>query len=1856
DTIGYVEAHGTGTALGDPIEVTALSRAFRAQTDRKGFCALGSIKTNLGHLDSAAGVTGLIKAALSLYNKVIPPSLHFRSPNPELGLEDSPFFVNSKLHDWQSASGPRRAGVSSFGIGGTNAHIVLEEAPAPEPSGASRSMQLLVISAKSAPALEEATANLESHLRQTPEGNLADVAYTLQAGRKTFNQRRILVCGDTSGALRILESRDPGRLLSSGSVAGHRPVAFAFPGQGAQYLGMGRDLYDTEVIFRRWIDHCAEGLKPHSGFDLRDCLYPKSSDSEKAVKRLGQTSFAQPALFAIEYSLSQLWIEWGVHPEAFIGHSLGEYTAACLAGVFSLEDALRLVAVRGRLMERIHPGAMLAVGIGQRELSEFTGKSLSIAAINGPSRCVVSGPEPAVAELEARLGAQGLVHRRLSTSHAFHSWMVEPIVEPFRELLRSIKLAPPHVPYVSNVTGTWITGSEATDSVYWVRHLREPVNFNACLEEVLKEPNRVLLEAGPGLTLSTLAEKHPARQGQQAIISSLPSANPESDQSGLLTALGKLWLAGVGIDWRAFHGNEHRRSVPLPTYPFQRQRYWIGAMGPAGPKHEKVQNREKAAMNGAQMVSSNSDRQVTIASRLKEIFGGLTGSKSSEIPDHSTFLEMGGDSLTLLQASQEIKRKLGVKVPFRKMLDEVSTLEKLAGYIGDRMSPEQFAALRGVAPSDVDGCAGDKRPDDAGHIPGGSTAKADQEVPGYADGARYDQKAVSFNGALPTTNEVAGGGPAGDLNSPDRAVADQAVTDRAVTEWAPPPNVQLHAVLTQQLQAMSRLVSEQLELLKLAGLTPAASARQGNNRTEITNHPHQRSGLQEEVSNNTTKQPPTKVLLQNSSQDTKQPANLALLPDVPQPVNHTGSNGNGSSPAKSNGQNHSKSRSQVTNPNQDDLEGRQRKHIKDLIGRFSSRTAGSKRIAERYRPVLADDRATSGFHPLWKEMQYPLIARRASGSRVWDIDDNEYVDITMGFGALLFGHTPPFVIDALRAQAQEGTQLGWESPMSRKAAELIHELTGVERVAFCNSGTEAVMTALRLARTFTGRDKIAMFEGAYHGTFDEVLVRATKGEPGNCEAMPLAPGIPRHITDGVILLNPNSPQCMDLLRARAHELAAVLVEPMQRARPDVDSEAFLKELRQITEESGAALIFDEVITGFRLHTGGAQALFGVRADLVTYGKSIGGGVPVAVVAGKAAFMDAIDGGMWNYGDESLPEADATFFAGTFFKHPLLMASVAAVLEHIKVSGPRLQEDLNQMTADLAERLNHSFGVAGLPIRAAHRGSFFRFLFPPELKMTDLFYFHLLEKGVYVCETRNCFLSTAHTSKDVDYVVRAALAAGEEMMKAGFFPSAPNSPSAHNGNGHLTSANSGHQPPRLNGLIPAKRADLGLPSPQVEGNPCPPLNGAGRSKNGSNNVRIVPLTEAQRQVWALAQMGSDASAACNESFRVDLRGPLSLSALRTAVAGLVSRHPALRTVISKDGADQHIHPAMGIDIRAARLQEREEGANHTPANETPNNQALNEWLSDQAKGPFNFELGPLFRVGLASVGEQHHVLALTFSHIIVDARSTGILLGELAELYNSQCQGRPCRLPDVDHTLAQAPVCSEEQSRIDEEYWVDQFADCNPILELPADRPRSTRHSFAVSRESGRIAGSLARELRSLSAERGSTMFMTLLSGFSLLLHALSGSRDLAVGMNLTSELAEEREDFVGYSINPLPIRFKIKERAAFAEYLAETKRHVLDAFEHRNYSAARLIKRLNLRKRFAGRLSFSSAVFNLDKPFSGLTFFALDSVVTSNPAGSKADIEWNVIDEGEEFTVDCNYNSELFDAATIRRWISDYET
>ncbi|MFP2924077.1 type I polyketide synthase [Pyxidicoccus sp. 3LG] len=685
ESITAIEAHGTGTRLGDPIELAALTKAFGTQ--QRHFCWIGSVKTNIGHTDAAAGVAGFIKTVLALEHRKLPPSLNYEQPNPEIDFEHSPFRVNTELRDWDTGGLPLRAGVSSLGIGGTNAHVVLEEAPAPPAPEHSRTPRLLVLSAHSPSALARAVERLGGHLREHPQVPLADVSWTLQVGRSAQAHRAFVVGGDSDEVLRALAEQE-GSSGDARLAPGERPVVFMFPGHGGQHVGMGRELYATQPAFREAVDECCAHLTPVLGVDLRTVLHPEPSDAEaleQASARMRDFITGQLSVFVIEYAVSRLWKRWGVKPSAVVGHSLGAYAAATVAGVFSLPDALHLVLERSRILASLPAGAMLAVPLPESELAPLLQAGLSLAAVNGPSQCTVSGPVADIEALQARLTERGVESRLLRIPGAAHSHLVEPSLAAFTACVQRVERRPPQLPWISDLTGAAVSEEQALDPAYWAAHLRHTVRFGDALGTLLAGPASIFLEVGPGRTLATLARQHPGA-GAHLTVATLPHPSDDTpDLVSALTAAGRLWCAGVPLSWQGLHAGARRRRVPLPTYPFERQRYLVEAPDTSAPVVRSVSDapRSDAVFEspsaGTELPETEDPTERRIATAFTEVLG------LPRVGLHDNFFEMGGDSLLAAQLIARLRPH--VSTPLRvKAIFRAPTVARLARFIEEASS------------------------------------------------------------------------------------------------------------------------------------------------------------------------------------------------------------------------------------------------------------------------------------------------------------------------------------------------------------------------------------------------------------------------------------------------------------------------------------------------------------------------------------------------------------------------------------------------------------------------------------------------------------------------------------------------------------------------------------------------------------------------------------------------------------------------------------------------------------------------------------------------------------------------------------------------------------------------------------------------------------------------------------------------------------------------------------------------------------------------------------------------------------------------------------------------------------------
>jgi len=1623
--IGYVETHGTGTSLGDPIEVEALRAVLGTARPDRTSCVLGAVKTNIGHLEAAAGVAGLIKVALALKHERIPKNLNFRTLNAHIELDGTALTLATEPVDWPRTERPRLAAVSSFGLSGTNAHVVLEEAPAADaaPAELARPAELLVLSAKSAAALEAKAARLRDHVDAHQELGLGDVAFSLALTRDPM-EHRLAVAATSRDALRaVLDAAAQGR-TPQGAVRGtasskRRKLAFLFTGQGAQVLDMGRELYAAWPAFRGALDSCVALFERELDRPLREVIWAGPSSADAAL--LDQTAYTQPALFTLEYALAALWRSWGVEPELVAGHSIGELVAACVAGVFSLEDAVRLVAARGRLMQALPTGgAMVSIAAPEAEVAAAVAPheaSVSIAAVNGPEQVVIGGASEPVLAIAASFATRGVRTKQLRVSHAFHSPLMGPMLDAFGRVAESITYQRPSLPLISNLSGKLVTNEVSTPG-YWVRHVREAVRFADGVKALHEAGAGTFVEVGPGSTLLGL------------VTACLPDVEPtlvvslrvgREEPVSVLEALGGLWSAGARVDWSGVFPVRGAR-VALPTYPWQRERYWLDAPAIKDPslvpslpaKDPEVPQpaapavaRPPPAESSGAMPSRAAARDLRILAELCEMVGGFTGDSPSELPVDSDLFQLGVDSLALFGLRKVIEQRFGILIPINSFHEEVSTVRKIASFLDKELPPEPAPELPLVPEVSASESAGN------------------------------------------------GVGPRGTL---ERIVEEQLALLRYSSDGVG------------SREGIERIVTEQLALLRRHAGDDAARTRAPTPALLARMEPAAR---------------PVPVLAIHELM--RAPAVRASAPTAFVPYRR------------------------INTKRDPALQARQDAFLKTLIRDYTARTPGSKRLTDETRATVANNRAVAGFRPSWKEITYPLQVVRAEGSKVWDVDGNSYIDVSMGFGVNLFGHRPAFVADAVVDELSRGAPLGPMTPLPGEVANMIVDATGVERVAFYNTGTEAVMVAVRLARSITGRSKVVIFSGSYHGTFDGVL--AVAESDSSPMGVPLAPGTTRGMVSDIMVLEYGAPASLEVIRGCAGELAAVLVEPVQSRRPDLQPRSFLHELRRITAEAGAALIFDEVITGFRISSGGAQAHFGVRADLVTYGKVIGGGLPIGIVAGVRRFMDAVDGGAWRFGDDSYPKVQNTFVAGTFCHHPLSLAAAREVLQHLRREGAGLQERLNEKTAEIVQELNEHCERVGSPVRLVHFGSLFRL----ELKGDwELIYYRLLCKGVYVWEGRNLYLSTAHSDEDIRLFITAVKECVDEMIAAGFAPSLS---------------------PRLS---PGDVAPIVVASaPAVAVEPSAAVE--------------YPMSSIQRGLYFQCQF-PDGELAYHIHGAWEIHGALDVARLEACFREIIRRHDALRSsfVLCDDGRlVQRVHPTVPFEL------ERSEGGN------------VEAWLRRFIR-PFTLSNAPLIRVGLLRVAEDRHVMAIDLHHITADGTTGTIVVREFMALYKGEA------IPPVvrqgwEHATWEREFLRGESSASQERYWRERLSPEMPRLELGLDFPRSAVQRF----EGGEVRlRRSARLLRKRAREYGVSLYMLLFAACHTLLLRLTGQRDITIGTAQNGRQGGGFEDAVGMFVNALPVRVSVAAGATFAELLAEVKRRCLEANEHQDFPLGAILQKL----------------------------------------------------------------------------------
>lgn len=1219
EQIGYVETHGTATPIGDPIEIEGLKLAFGENLPNQS-CAVGSVKSNLGHLTAASGVAGLIKTIYALHEKILPASIGYQNPNPEIDFEHSPFYVQQHTAPWLSDQ-KRMAGVSSFGFGGTNVHVIVEEfvleneSVAEQPEGES----LITFSAKTEKSLALYAKQLHRFVQESPAIDLSDLSYNLLKRNAHYGLEQVFRVSSNDQLMDLLKDASEGTLKPIQRLGDFTFPVFLFPGQGAQYPEMGKSLYKANEVFKQAFDQCCAAFDAYLPTSLKSEIFEGTSET------LANTLYTQPAIFTVSYAMSMTLIDMGIHPAAYCGHSIGEYVGAHLAGIFSLEEAIKVVAYRGKLISELPGGNMLSVRSKSDIIKELLSDKLSLAAENAPNLCVVSGPVEDIEAFKTVLDGYNILSQVLKTSHAFHSHMMDGALEEFSKVVASVERHLPKVPLMSTQTGKWLTDGEAQSVDYWTGHLRNAVLFNEAAASILEElPEAYFLEVGPGNVLNSLIQQQPEGK-KHPVIQTLSRSNTESEKSYLIDQLGIACAKGAKIDMAFVLGFTRFKFLDIPTYAFDKKICWNQNGALVNPFFHKTANQasvvkefEEVVFNQTESVNGSSSTHRHFG-KIREMLESASGVVISENDVESSFFELGLDSLVLTQFSFSLKKEFGVKFSFKQLNDTLNSPKAVLDYLDD---------------------------------------------------------------SLPKSN-----------NQP-AAVPAPITSSNAVKETGS----ETLSLLQKQLD----LIHQQLQEIKDG---PTQNGRKQSTPYKIlTNGP----------------------ISEDELIDLKKPFGVMTR------IERQGA----------------------------ELSLAAKRFLKTFEQEYNGKTAKSKSYSQEHRRIMADPRVVSGFKNEIKELIYPIVTNHSKGSRIMDLDGNEYLDWLNGFGTNMFGYSPEFITEALKKQLDTGFEIGSQHVLAGEVSKLICKLTHVERVGFCNTGSEAVMGAIRIARTVSSKPLIVAFSGSNHGINDEVLVRATKSG----KTFPAAPGILEDNVKQMLILEYGSEESIRIIFERAEEIAAVLVEPVQCRNLEFVPVEFLKSLRTATESLGICLVFDELITGFRTHPGGVQHLFGIRADLVTYGKVVGGGLPIGIIGGKAKWMDALDGGFWQYGDESIPESGVTFFAGTFVKHPLALAAAKASLIEMDKKGPALQEELADMTTELVDRMNTVFEKYNCSYYAVNYQSIWKIKLKSEFPYWEMLFTLLRNEGIHIWENFACYMTAAHTRSDIDFTIQKLESVVEQLVE------------------------------------------------------------------------------------------------------------------------------------------------------------------------------------------------------------------------------------------------------------------------------------------------------------------------------------------------------------------------------------------------------------------------------------------------------------------------------------------------------------
>jgi amino acid adenylation domain-containing protein len=1634
--IDYFEAHGTGTAIGDTQEINSISKVYNSLSK---ILYVGSIKSNLGHLEACAGLAGLLKILLIFKNRTIPANIHYSKPNPRIPWEKLSIQVpaeNIKL----SKKGLIKASINSFGFSGTNVNFILEEynnINKVVKHDSKKSHYILNISAETNNSLKKLA---EDYVYIIDDEHLKDLVYNMIEYRTDLS-KRLSVYGTNAEELKhnlelYLNNRKSKQIIYSRININNLSdeVVFLFPGGGAQRLGMGMDLYESSDLFKSLMDKCDKLFEEHIGKSIINII--KNDEIQ-----LNNIEYAQPALFALEYSLAKLWLSWGIEPAALIGHSTGEYAAACIAGVFSLEDAIKLVSNRAKLMNNLsHDGMMCAVYSDETTIKKYLDgfkNKVGIATINSSENIVISGDKKTVSKIIYDIEKDSIETKILKVSIASHSPMMEePILEEYLKVVQTVELHEPKYLLMSNISGKPAEIRDITSCDYWIEHVKSTVRYADSLDYLINEEYRIFLEVGPSQILTGIGiQSYPDLEALW--LSSFGKDTPEWEH--LLLTASELFVHHIKIDWKKIFCFNSFNKIKLPFYPFDRKSFWKDPK--LISKNSKTNYCELATeptLGQQNVIRSNS---IDVLSEITKIINNITGFEFSGSDSNKLIFQLGLDSLILVKLRQAIKKVFKVEVSMSGLYKEYNTLHKLSDFIEEK--------------SEVIIFENDNKKEDLTSM-------------------------TSITGSQISCN-----------SNKD--------------------------IIAYTLQEQFKIMNKQLELLGSGSKTEFKKINTITKERKIINF----RSIKTDTDN---------ILDQN-----------------------------------------------------------QQEFIDKFIKKYNKKTKKSKEYAQNHRYYLSDWINTLSYRQDFKKLSYPFVAQKSLGSRVWDIDGNEYIDLTNGYGVHFFGHRPSFIMEAIQNQIDEGFELGPQSAIVGETALLITSITGNDRVTFCNTGSEAVMVALRLARAKTEKDKIVIFSGSYHGTFDGILAVANDEQ----EVQPVSIGVTGNMVKDVIVLEYGSESSLDFILQNYNNIAGVICEPVQTRKPELQPSEFLKELRRITSDKGITLIFDEVVTGFRVLKGGAQEYFNIRADIVVYGKIAGGGMPIGIVSGKKEYLDIIDGGYWNFDDNSHPQSKITFFGGTFCKHPLTMAVCNAVMKKIIADADVIYPQINSLTKDFSERLNEIFKKYNIPFVCNYFasqfkidgiGTFSTILKPIEL---DLFYYLMLDKGIYFWERKINFFSTEISQSDVEKILKSAEETIIEMKSEGFFKDKDD-----------------------NSIELSKK-------------------------------NIYPMSSSQKRIYILGQYeNGEIAYHITQPFRI--KGKPDFNKLESVLIEIINRHDSFKSIFYSQ-ENQFVQEI--IDTSDFKLIEIQNGSNKN----------INEIIDDFIQ-PFDFRKAPLIRAGYCKLNSNDYLFILDVHHIIIDGISLGILYNEIISLYNGN-NILPVnnygyrKFLDYENSYKSTITYFES-----EKYWQHKFQGELPILDLPTSNPRMLTNNFEGFQLHFQVDKELTLALKSYSMENNSTLYSVLLASFFVLLNKLSDREDIIVGTPISIREGEDDfENQIGMMTNTIALRLNPTKRKLFLDFLQEVQLEVLNSNEHIQYPLEDVISKSNIKK-VQNRNPLFDVLFvfeNTNERKFELENFTIERVKYIKKT-TMMDLTLEVISENDLLNMSFEYDKNIFDKNIINKFSEYY--